>query len=42
MVQIKKGDVLLKSERLTPEQRHYAVERGLAGPEVLPEEERDG
>jgi hypothetical protein len=42
VAQIKKGDVLLRSERITPEQRRYAVERGLAGPEVLPEEERDG
>jgi hypothetical protein len=42
VAQIKKGDVLLRSERITPEQRRYAVERSLAGPEVLPEEERDG
>ena len=42
VAQIKKGDVLLRSERITPEQRRYAVEGGLAGPEVLPEEERDG
>ena len=42
VAQIKKGDVLLRSERITPEQRRYAVERGLAGPEVLPEEERNG
>jgi hypothetical protein len=42
VAQIKKGDILLRSERLTPEQRGYAVERGLAGPDVLPEEERDG
>ena len=42
VAQIKKGDVLLRSERITAEQRRYAVERGLAGPEVLPEEERDG
>ena len=42
MAQIKKGDVLLRSERLTPEQRRYAVERGIAGPEVLPEEEQGG
>ena len=40
--QIKKGDVLLRSERITHEQHRYAVERGLAGPEVLPEEGRDG
>ena len=42
VAQFKKGDVLLRSERITPEQRRYAVEGGLAGPEVLPEEERDG
>jgi hypothetical protein len=42
VAQIKKGDVLLRSERITPEQRRYAVERGLVGPEVLPEEERNG
>jgi hypothetical protein len=42
VAQIKKGDVLLRSERITPELRRYAVEHGLAGPEVLPEEERDG
>ena len=42
MAQIKKGDVLLRSARITPEQRRYAVERGLAGPEVLPKEECDG
>jgi hypothetical protein len=35
-------DPLLRNERFTDEQRRYAVERGLAGPEVLPEEERDG
>jgi hypothetical protein len=37
-----KNDPLLKNERLTDAQRRYAVERRLAGPEVLPEEERDG
>ena len=42
VAQIKKGDVLLRSARIMPEQRRYAVERGLAGPDVLPEEERDG
>lgn len=36
------NDPLLRSEKFTDEQRRYAVERGLAGPEVLPEEERDG
>ncbi len=35
-------DPLLRSEKFTAEQRRYAVERGLAGPEVLPEGERDG
>jgi hypothetical protein len=35
-------DPLLRNERFDDEQRRYAVERGLAGPEVLPEEERDG
>jgi len=42
VAQINKGDVLLRSERITPEQRRYAVEGGLAGSEVLPEEERNG
>ena len=37
-----KNDPLLRNERYSDEQRQYAVERGLAGPEVLPEEERDG
>jgi hypothetical protein len=37
-----KNDPLLKNERFTDSHRRYAVERGLAGPEVLPEEERDG
>jgi hypothetical protein len=32
VAQIKKGDVLLRSERITTEQRRYAVERGLVGP----------
>ena len=35
-------DPLLRNERFNDEQREYAVERGLVGPEVLPEEERDG
>jgi hypothetical protein len=35
-------DPLLRNERFTEDQRRYAVDRGLAGPEVLPEEERDG
>jgi len=35
-------DPLLRNERFTDEQRRYAVERDLAGPEVLPEGERDG
>jgi hypothetical protein len=37
-----KNDPLLRNERYSYAQRCYAVERGLAGPEVLPEEERDG
>src|SRR5829696_5998975 len=32
------NDPLLRNERFTDEQREYAVERGLVGPEVLPEE----
>ena len=36
-------DPLLRSDQFTDEQRRYAVERGLAGPEVLPEDGgRDG
>ncbi len=36
-------DPLLRNEKFTDEQRRYAVERGLAGPEVLPEgESHDG
>ncbi len=35
-------DPLLRNERFDDEQRRYAVERGLAGPEALPKEERDG
>jgi hypothetical protein len=34
-------DPLLRNERFSDSQRRYAVERGLGGPEVLPEEERD-
>ena len=37
-----KNDPLLRNDRFSDSQRRYAVERGLAGPEVLPEEERDG
>jgi len=37
-----KNDPLLRNERYSDAQRRYAVERSLAGPEVLPEEERDG
>jgi len=36
-----RSDPLLRSDKFTNEQRRYAVERGLAGPEILPEEERD-
>jgi hypothetical protein len=36
------NDPLLRNERFNDTQRRYAVERGLAGPEVLPEEERNG
>ena len=35
-------DPLLRNERFSPEQRAYAVERGLVGSEVLPEEEARG
>ena len=42
VAQIKKGDVLLRSDRITAEQRRFAVRHGLAGPEVLPEEEQGG
>ncbi|HEX2107737.1 MAG TPA: hypothetical protein VHF70_00475 [Rubrobacteraceae bacterium] len=42
VAQIKKDDVLLRSDRITPEQRAFAVRHGLAGPEVLPEGEHDG
>jgi hypothetical protein len=36
------NDPLLRNERFSDEQRRYAVERRLVGPEVLPEEERNG
>jgi len=36
------NDPLLRNERYSDAQRRYAVERGLADPEVLLEEERDG
>jgi hypothetical protein len=42
MAQIKKGDVLLRSERFTPGQRAFAVRHRLISKETLPEEERDG
>jgi hypothetical protein len=34
--QIRKGDVLLRSERITDEQREFAVRHGLIGKEALP------
>jgi|SRR5215213_395321 len=42
VAQIKKGDVLLRSDRSTAEQRAFAVRHGLISEETLPEEERDG
>jgi len=36
------NDPLLRNERYNDAQRRYAVERGLVGPEVLPEEELGG
>ncbi len=42
VAQIKKGDVLLRSDRITAEQRAFAVRHGLISEETLPEEERDG
>jgi Phage integrase, N-terminal SAM-like domain len=36
MAQIKKGDVLLRSERFTDSQRRYAVERRLVSPKCCP------
>lgn len=38
MAQIKKGDVLLRSERITDEQRQFALRHGLIGEEALPPE----
>jgi hypothetical protein len=32
-----RSDPLLRSDKFTDEQRRYAVERGLVGPEVVPE-----
>ncbi len=37
-----KTNPLLRNERFTDAQRRYAVERGLVGPEVLPEAELGG
>ena len=37
-----RSDPLLRSDKFNDAQRRYAVERGLVGPEVLPEEESDG
>jgi len=42
VAQIRKGDVLLRSDRITAEQRAFAVRHGLISQETLPEEERDG
>jgi hypothetical protein len=36
------NDPLLRNERFTDEQKAYAVERGLVGPEILYKEKRDG
>jgi hypothetical protein len=36
-----RSDMLLRSDKFYDAQRRYAVERGLVGPEVLPEEESD-
>lgn len=36
--QIKKGDVLLRSDRITDQQREFAVRHGLIGKEALPPE----
>ncbi len=36
--QIRKGDVLLRSERITPEQRIFALQHRLIGEEALPPE----
>lgn len=42
LAQIKKGDVLLRSERITPEQRAFAVRHGRISEDALPEEELGG
>ena len=42
VAQIKKGDVLLRSEKVTPEQRLFALRHGLIGEDALPPEERSG
>jgi hypothetical protein len=42
VAQIKKGDVLLRSDRITAEQRAFAVRHGLISEETLPEEEQGG
>jgi hypothetical protein len=42
VAQIRKGDILLRSDRITVEQRAFAVRHGLIAKETLPEEERDG
>jgi hypothetical protein len=42
VAQIRKGDILLRSDRITAEQRAFAVRHGLIAKETLPEEERDG
>ena len=38
VAQIKKGDVLLRSERITDEQRQFALRHGIIGEEALPRE----
>jgi hypothetical protein len=38
VAQIRKGDVLLRSERITDEQREFAVRHGLIGEDALPPE----
>jgi hypothetical protein len=40
--QIKKGDVLLRPDRITPEQRAFALRHDLIGEDALPPEERSG
>jgi hypothetical protein len=42
VAQIRKGDILLRSDRITAEQRAFAVRHGLIAKETLPEEEPDG